>query len=127
MDIERVKEAVKKIEDGYKMLSAGPLSYYLEKLVYHSDTLLNKFAPLKLGQIARICKEIECTGGWTGSEQTLALGATGQITGIEYDDDSFYFCFCPFVQTYRSDDGNYYPVRTKHTYYLRQDYLEGIE
>lgn len=120
-----MRQVVHHLDAAQAIISRGPLEFYLRKLVEHSVALLTTFAPLKVGQRARIASNVECRDGWAGCEEMLAVGATGQVCDVDYFDGHFVFDFCPDKQFYVRD-GKTYPSSLPHTYALRAEHLEPM-
>ena len=123
---EATLEALAHIEKAKTIFASGPLEYYLKKLAYHSEALLTEFAPLKAGGRAIVVKQIECKNGWEGSDKTLAIGAVGDITEVDYDDGRFVVDFVPDNQWWKDSKGVYQVKDRLHSYYLRADKLAAI-
>lgn len=121
--IARMKEAIGHIEQARDIFAGGPLDFYLCTLVEHSEALLTRFAPLKVGQRAAIAEHIECRGGWAGREKTLAIGATGRISEVHYYDGAFWFDFVPDVEWWIDMFGKDKQLRSTHSYRLRDTKL----
>ena len=123
---DKMKLAIKHIEQARAIMACGPLDFYLEKLVNHSEALLTRFAPLKIGQKAIIVNKVECKNNWSGKEKTLALGATGTIDDVDFDDGKFFFGFVPDHDWWLDRDGNYNVCETKHSYCLSEQFLSAV-
>lgn len=121
--IQRMKEAVGHIAKARDIMSQGPLDYYLGKLVEHSEALLTRFAPLKIGQPVVIVGKIKCEGGWAGCKRTLAMGATGTVSSVDYCDGRFVFEFVPDHEYWTDRDGVEHEATVPHTYSLGDDKL----
>ena len=123
-----MKEAVGHLKKAKDILSVGPLDFYLLKLFEHSEALLTRFAPLKLGDKAVIVQKINCKNGWAGRERTLAIGATGAIGKVDYEADSggFVFDFVPDVEWWRDSAGVEHKSENPHSYLLGEKYLSKI-
>lgn len=126
--VNQMKEAVEHIRQAQAIFARGPLDYYLQKLVEHSEALLTKFSPLKVGQEARIVGNIKCDGGWQGAEKTLAIGNVGIVQNVDYIDGRFVCEFVPHRQWYKCPiSREYHEKEYKHSYTLRQEILEALE
>jgi hypothetical protein len=124
MSFEKMKEAYKHLQAAQRIWSAGPLSSWVEKMMAHSEALLTKFSPIKVGEHAMICKTVPCNDGWSGQDDTLRVGATGVIEEVDYLDGQFVFQFLPDRETYWSAvDKVYKPVEHRHTFGLSEKYL----
>lgn len=121
-DVRKVSEHLGKARD---ILSRGLLDYYFEKLVEHSDALLHQYAPLKVGQNVVISGTVECTHGWKGRERTLASGATGTISDVDFAEGQFWFYFVPDNEWWTDLDGNEHKSIRSHSYKLSAHVLEA--
>jgi hypothetical protein len=121
--VAKMKEAVGYISKARDIFSSGPLDYYLAKLVEHSDALLTKFSPLKVGDHAVISSYIECKNGWIGSEKTLAVGQYGEVVDVDYSNGIFWITFVPYNQWWRDRNGNYHPKERKNSFCLKASEL----
>ena len=124
---EQIKAAAKLFEQAQSMLSSGPLNYYLQNLVDHSEALLTRFAPIKAGERAVIVRPIACTDGWTGCEKTLAIGQIGEVKTVDYRKGKFVFDFVPDKQWWRANDGNYQEKDGLSIFRLWEGQLQKIE
>lgn len=125
--VSRMKMAAGKLAEARDLVSQGPLDYYLNKLVEHSEALLTKFAPLKVGDRARIVAEIKCEDGWLGCDRTLAIGQSGFVEDVDYRKGRFVVDFVPDEQWWRDGNGRWHSKDRKHRYCLSADKLERIE
>jgi len=120
--VSRMLEASSLLKEYQNIMSGGPMTYYLDRLVEHSEALM-QLAPIKKGDRAIIVEDVPCEGGWKGSEQNLAKDMTGDVTNVEYYDGCFRYTFVPDIQTYQTRDGSYEPVGRKGSYLLNEKYL----
>ena len=123
----RMNQALDHIYKAQQLFARGPLQSYLEKLVHQSEALLTRFSPIKIGGRAIIIKYIECTHGWKGSEQNLAVGVEGKVTNVDYQDNQFYYTFVPDVQKWRDRNGEYHDSDRASSYILGEQYLHKVE
>jgi hypothetical protein len=124
MSIEQMREAYKHLQAAQRIWSAGPLESWVKKLMEHSEALLTKFAPIKAGEHAMICKKVPCALGWAGCEDTLRVGATGVIQEVDYYGGRFVYQFQPDRETWWNQYTQAYePVRHVHTFSLSDKYL----
>jgi hypothetical protein len=124
--VSRMKEVAGYIKQARDLMARGPLDFYFAKLVEHSEALLVRFAPLKCGQRAVICKKIKCERGWAGRDRTLAIGATGTIRDVDYADGRFEFTFAPDHEWWTDSDGKEHETGTPHTYCLVEGELSAM-
>jgi len=118
-DYENVRESLNTLKE---FLSKDNI----ETLLMHSQALLNKFAPIKEGGRAKIIKKIECKGGWRGSEETLKIGAEGEIVKVYYQNNKYYFDFMTDDQWYLDHGKVFQRTVQRYLYYLSEKYLEAI-
>lgn len=123
---ENMKEVASLISKARDIMSQGPLDFYFAKLVEHSEALLTRFAPIKVGERAMIIRNIECKDGWKGSEKDLRIGATGEVVGVDYRYGKFMFEFVPDEQWYFFNGEWYRRVDRQHSYCLKEDELAGF-
>lgn len=121
--VASMKEAVSHIAKARDIMSRGPLDYYLEKLVEHSEALLERYAPLKVGQKAVIVGKVKCENGWAGRERTLAMGATGTISSVDFAKGKFWFDFVPDHEWWKDHEGNEHETDRPHSYCLSEKFL----
>jgi len=121
--IDKMKDVVRCINEAQNIMQSGPLSFYFEKLVTHSDALLSKFTPIPVGAKAIIIRQIECKGGWLGSEKTLAVGQIGTVISVDYDNNKFWFRFVPDKQWFKNNDGEYCEKKNLNSYHLSEHEL----
>lgn len=119
-----MRNAVSHIKQAQNILARGPLEYYLEKLAVHSEALLTRFAPFKVEDKAMIIRQPKCEGGWKGLESTLAVGAIGVISDVDYYDGRFMFDWVPDVEYWRDHDGVEHKCEgARHSYRLKEENL----
>lgn len=125
MDLDKLRKAIKHIDEARAIFESGPLDYYLEELALHSEALRTKFTPIKAGEKAVVVKEVPCTGGWRRCTRTLGVGAAGTIKAVEYDKDGFIFEWVPDQEWWHDDDaGKWRRSESRHSYALREKYLQ---
>lgn len=83
MDVERIIEGMRKIEEGKLLLDSGPFDYTMKCLFAAHEALLTRYAPFKVGDRVRLSKTPvinECTApGWMRAEHFLIKGAAGTV------------------------------------------------
>lgn len=121
--LEVVRNAHSQIRKALEAMDRGPFDYYLNQLAIHSEALLTKFAPIKKGARAVIKCAPECKNGWSGCEDTLAVGRIGTVRDVGYDERGFYFTWVPDFETYKNHEGRYLPSTSVHSYGLRETHL----
>lgn len=124
--IERMKTAIDHLHKARDIFAKGPLDFYLETLVEHSEALLTKFAPLKVGQKAVISGHVKCTEGWKGCENTLRIGAVGTVSEVGYNKGRFWFGFIPDVETWKDSIGVDHISTSSHSYRLSEHQLSAV-
>lgn len=125
--VELIKEASKQIADGFQKLGGGPLSWFIDQLVAHSEALM-KYAPFQPGERCKIAVPPACTGGWQGSEDTLSHGRYGVVVDLGHDQGGFYFQWVPDIETYWDEAAKEYKKKThKSSYMLRASNLAKLE
>lgn len=108
------------------LLRQGPIEFYLKKLAEHSEALLTKFAPFKVGDQVIVSKEIECKGSWRGCEKTLQIGAVGTVKNIDYYDGEFWIEFMPSIEWWKDRLGEYHASENRHFYSLPSSKLSHV-
>lgn len=121
--INTMKEILHHLDEAQKILNKGPLDYYFKKLIEHSEALLTKFSPIKIGDKAIIVKKIDCSGGWKNCEKTLQIGSIGKVEDVDYSDGEFKYTFVPDYQWIEKDNGNYTLLNRKYSYLLKESEL----
>lgn len=125
--INTMKEILHHLDEAQKILNKGPLDYYFKKLIEHSEALLTKFSPIKIGDKAVIIKKINCDGGWKNCEKSLEIGSTGKVEDVDYINGEFKYTFIPDNQWYKHDDGSYKELTRKYSYLLKESELAKVE
>ena len=123
--VSRMKDGVDHIKKAQQIFAHGPLDYYLVKLIEHSEALLTRFAPIKVGGRAIIVGKIPCDNGWKGSEKNLAVGVEGTVKNVDFLDGSFIYEFVPDVQMYEHR-GEYHESTRKASYNLWDKWLHPV-
>ena len=125
--IDRMKQVADHLAQARRLMDSGPLDYYLVKLVEHSEALLTKFAPFKVGDRACIVQPVPCPGGWAHSAKSLEVGAVGTICDVDYRDGVFVFNFTPDVQFYLSREELWAELeQSPYSFPLKSQYLGPI-
>lgn len=124
--IARMKIAIDHINQARDIFAKGPLDFYLKTLIEHSDALLTKFAPLRVGNKAVITGAVKCDGGWKGCESTLRIGATGTVSDVQYSENQFWFSFVPDVEFFRDENGVERVSTSSHSYLLSESKLTAV-
>lgn len=124
--IKKMREAIEHVDAARQIMASGPLDFYFEKLVSHSDALLTRFTPVKAGEEAVIVEKVPCTDGWRGSERDLAVGQLGLVKSVDYRSGQFFFEFVPHQQWWQDGDGVYHVKERRSSYNLREKYLQRV-
>lgn len=79
-----VLEGVAKLNEGTKILSQGPLSFYMEELLACFDLLITRFSPYRIGDkvVLNYTPNVEGTG-WACFRGKLKAGIQGEVKEIE--------------------------------------------
>jgi hypothetical protein len=127
MNIENVKRGVKLIQDGIGVLSAGPLEYYLRKLIECQELLVTKYAPFKVGDRVILTKTPDINSkdswGWMGSKHFLVKGAHGTVRSVDVDGRGFSASVEFDDESWIAPDGCINPIKDKHVFGFHEDYL----
>lgn len=107
---EAFRKANENLNEAMSMLSSGPASYYFDKFFGYAQGLFERFAPLKVGDLAvcttdRIVKEIESRPhdhGWRNAKHVLSPGRAAIVRGLDFDAKQLIFTYSiePLKQTH---------------------------
>ena len=121
--VEKMKRVVSHLNQAKAIMACGPLDYWLEKLVDHSEALIERFSPIKVGQRAKINVSVKCENGWRGCERDLAVGSVGSVVDVDFYKGKFWFDFVPDQQWWRANDGEYHVKERLNSYRLSESEL----
>lgn len=100
---DKWQDFAKTITNIRKLADCLPSPYELERLLKVISALIDKYASLKVGDMAEIINPPECEGGWKGSEHCLCKGALGNIVGRDFSIE--HNCF---MYEFEPDDSDLY-------------------
>jgi len=77
----KLREAMEHINRGCRVLSGGPMAYYLERNEEIVKEFYKRCAPFHVGDVVEITVEIdfEKAYGWAGYKHLLGKGARGRV------------------------------------------------
>lgn len=100
-DIERVNAAVHELKSA---LNDTEFFYYVRERVAAYEGLLKRFAPLQVGDRAKLTKTPEITleraWGWMGAKHFLIEGHEGEVVSVEFSNGLFRYAFKPDNQSW---------------------------
>lgn len=87
--IDYMKEGMKKIQDGLAQMNAGPAGYTLDVLLAAYTTLINVYAPFKVGDRVQLkatpAAALDPKSGWWHCRHFLVPGSPGTVKGVSCD------------------------------------------
>lgn len=87
MEIEKLKEAYRKMGEARDLLAGGPFDYTLNELVSCYELLMSRFSPFKVGDRIELSKTPKITPqtapGWMSAKCFLIKGAKGTVVYAE--------------------------------------------
>jgi hypothetical protein len=130
MDIEKVKQGLKLLDEGMRLLGAGPMDYYAQRLVGCYEFLLT-LAPHQPGDRVRLIDTPVITEreswGWLGGKHFLVKGAIAVVHSVEANFDGFSY-FLKFeddswINSY-TKEVNPRPPKERDIYGFREKWIE---
>ena len=92
LDEKKILGAFDKIESGIVDLQSGPLSYTVRCLTKAYELLVNKYAPIVIGDRVVLVNHVDFNkaSGWSGAKHFLKPGALGTAKTVSVDGDGFF-------------------------------------
>ncbi len=117
MEIEKLKEAYRKMGEARDLLAGGPFEYTLDELVSCYELLMSRFSPLKVGDRIELSKTPKITPetapGWMSAKCFLVKGAEGTIVYAECGSNGFrYLVEFDNESWISSHDNEIHPITT---------------
>ena len=119
--IDKLREGVEKVKDGFSMMNSGPMSFTLDCLLAAYHTLVNEYAAFKVGQRVELRAVPKAAlvrdSGWWHCRHVLAPGNEGTIRHVLCDSDGRLRYDVLFDrETWIDRDGKEQPVISKHVF-----------
>lgn len=132
MDIEKVKEGLKLLDQGMRQLGAGPMDFYCRQLTECYEYLLT-LAPHQVGDRVRLVDAPDInerdSWGWMHAKHFIVKGAVATVAHVEADGEGFSY----FLQFEDDSWINSYtkrinprPAKDRGTYGFRGKWLERL-
>ncbi len=128
MDIKPIKEAAELMEQATKILSGGPLSFYLDQMLGTYEFVMETLCPFKVGDRVQLTHTPDITGskapGWMHCKHFLVKGAAGEVKSSSCDAKGFYFDVVFDDESWLNPVTNQVtPTEKKHAFSFRRDSL----
>lgn len=123
---DELLEGVRLISKGIDKLQAGPLDYYLKKLIAARELLLTRFAPFRVGDTVTIRQvpDFNKSPGWNGCRHFLVPGSRAVIRSSDCDDRGCLRFEVEFeTESWIDSEGTIRPVSSKHIFCFFEDEL----
>lgn len=132
----KVKQAVDLFNEADSLMRGGPSSFYIDKFFGYARGLFERFAPLRVGDLAvsvtdRHAKAVaeRSDHGWSGTVHNLAPGRAAIVREVDFDGErqKFVYGVEPLRQTViSSTDGKHLEVSTPYMFYVLEGDYERI-
>lgn len=132
----KVKQAIDLFSEADGLMRGGPSSFYIDKFFGYARGLFERFAPLKVGDLAvsvtdRHAKAVaeRPDHGWRGSVHNLAPGRAAIVREVDFDGErqKFVYGIEPLRQTVISSmDGKHLQVTSPYMFYVLEGDYERI-
>ena len=119
--IDKLREGMEKVKDGFSMMSGGPMEFTLDCLLAAYSTLVNEYAAFKVGQ----CVELRAVpkaaldkgSGWWHCQHFMVPGNSATIQHVFCSIDGHVRYDVVFDrETWIDMQGNEQPVISKHAF-----------
>jgi hypothetical protein len=128
--IDKLREGMEKVKDGFSMMIGGPMSFTLDCLLAAYNTLITEYAHFKVGERVELrdtpkaALKQEC--GWWHCRHFLVPGNEGTIQHVSCGSDGQLRYDVVFDrETWIDLDGKEQPVISKHAFCLYEKELVG--
>ena len=91
MDINTVNKAFGKIQDGMRLMSRGPVEFYLDNLTLVYNEFFKRCSPHQIGDTVTLKDRPNTDNGWAHYRDLLVVGTTGKVVEMNFDDCGFNF------------------------------------
>lgn len=130
--IEQVKDGIKKIQDGFSQINCGPVGYTLDVLLAAYDTLINKYAPFKVGDRVELLTTPKSandkSSGWWHCRHFMVPGNTATVRTVSCSSDGLLRFDVEFDrETWIDSKGEEKPVISKHVFCIFESELRLLE
>lgn len=104
----------------------GEVTRHIKRLAYHSDALLTRFAPFRVGQRATIIESVDCRCELLNIMETLEVGRAGTVIEVDYVADEFIIAWSPDREWRGNEDGEWAATDSQRTYRLPAKSLGAV-
>lgn len=130
--IDKLREGMKKVNDGFAIMNGGPMSFTLDCLLAAYATLVNEYAKFKVGgrvELRDIPKAAQDpSSGWWYCRHFLVPGNAATVQYVSCDIGGHLRYDVVFDrETWIDREGKEQPVITKHAFSLFEKELIGYE
>ncbi len=127
MEIVKIKEAMKKIEEAEKFLRGASIRYDIEILIDAYEYLMEEVALFKVKERVKLHKTPNITEdnspGWMCAKHFLIKGAKGTVITAEYYERKFRYGIEFDDESYINHKNKVVPIKPNHTYTFEEKAL----
>ena len=130
--IDKLREGIEKVKDGFSMMNGGPMTFTLDCLLAAYNTLVNEYAAFKVGQRVELRDvpkaALDQGSGWWHCRHFLVPRNGGTIQHVSCSSDGHMRYDVVFDrETWIDRDGKEQPVISKHVFCLFEKELVSYE
>lgn len=120
-----IEEAAGHMQKGFDILNRGPLSFYLRELAAAYALLMDRFAPLKVGDRCALKEtlDLDKDSGWYPHRHFLIAGSKGTVVEADCGSNGFIFDVHFDNETWIDRDGKEHPRDKAHSFRLSENNL----
>jgi len=125
--IDKLREGMEKIKDGFSMMSGGPMSFTLDCLLAAYRTLTEDYAAFRVGQIVAVRDGYVPPEGWKHVRHFMVPSNAATVCHVSVSSDGLLCYEVVFDrETWIDGDGREQPVILKHRYTFFEKELQGV-
>lgn len=125
MDIEEIKAGVDKIKEGIKILSKGPMEYYIAKLIECREELFKRCCPFGIGDKVELNQNLDIgkSSGWYHCRHFLTCGSKATVVDIDFYKGQFRMDVLFDNETWIDIHGKEHKTDNKHSFCINEKKL----
>jgi len=125
--IDKLREGMEKIKDGFSMMSGGPASFTLDCLLAAYRTLTEEYATFRVGQRVTVCDGYVPPEGLKHDRHFMVPSNAATVCHVSVSTDGHLRYEVTFDrETWIDRDGVEKPVIQKHRYTFFEKELQGV-
>ena len=125
--IDKLREGMEKVKDGFSMMNGGPMSFTLDCLLAAYKTLTEDYAAFRVGQLVAVRDGYMPPEGWKHSRHFMVPANAATVCHVSVSSDGHLRYEVVFDrETWIDQRGLEQPVIQKHRYTFFEKELQPV-